>query len=646
MTDLTQLIEDPTLFSRLSEAEQLACRIGLRDLALSGEAPEQCRAAAAVMPDQPVDEVEGMALSFHPSARFSIARFIDASHLEPAWSHLFARPAAELPEQAAAFLDPQELHFRSFEGIVSLDRLLERTQLSLKLRPLPGPGLEGVMRYRAAASAQTRAALTGIDRLGLYVPPLNAGSRGGERLIFHSAVLSQALTEAVRAALPRGERADFSHINPVFRLNRFAPGDAPFSSHYDTPYRDAARGHASRYTLLLYVTGGVGVAGASPLRIEEMEFAEIAPMTVVIFPQWLEHAGAPYAEGDKLFLRTELIFKEPDVVAAPDIAALFSKACYMSGEVAFSPELEGYTHRCYDRVAAAHWAGLQPAEEEVFLHKVFRDAHFVTNGFDYWFPANSGLSLGGCAALALLDYFNGKLEGSAFRKQCQHTVIDDQKPGTGAAWVWDLLSVHQTTPPAEPPLGTLDLDALLPPAEDPDPEICCPFHRWESFEPSRNDEVLGFFSSAQAILRPLLEGAPVLMMGREVLLNAERFVVRGDMLHVLTDKAPAPVNFAACWNDETVGANYVEVEATLEAPVALVPPIRFYRSAKGIHLMLDFFRNDWMVARREHALPIPRILSHAELTEASSFWEESPWLDAAAPILEEAGEDVEGRWRG
>ena len=55
-------------------------------------------------------------------------------------------------------------------------------------------------------------------------------------------------------------------MNPVFRCNRFEPGDANFHRHRDTPYYDAARRHVSRYTVLVYLTGGTGGAARARPR--------------------------------------------------------------------------------------------------------------------------------------------------------------------------------------------------------------------------------------------------------------------------------------------------------------------------------------------------------------------------------------------
>ena len=229
-----------------------------------------------------------------------------------------------------------------------------------------------------------RERLLSLDASGLYAPPLNAGSRGGQRFIFHSAELAQALTRAVRGALaetldlssfvhvnimPTAQRiassvetldlSSFVHVNPVFRCNRFEPGDRPFTRHVDTPYVHAALQQVSRYTLLLYLTGGEGqpvldLEGGTCLH-------HVEPLSVVVFDQALEHEGRPFVDGRKVFLRTELIFQAPKVTAVPALGALFAQATYLTGESVFRPELEAHAKQAYDLAARGPARGPAPS---------------------------------------------------------------------------------------------------------------------------------------------------------------------------------------------------------------------------------------------------------------------------------------------
>lgn len=133
--------------------------------------------------------------------------------------------------------------------------------------------------------------------LGLYVEPLNAVSRGGRRFIFHAAALAHALTEALRpiasTIVPGWLWGQSFHVNPVFRCNRFEPGDAPFRRHHDAPYHDPAQRHISHHTLLLYLTGG---RGDPALCIDDARIDALAPLAGALFDQRYAHEGAAYLD--------------------------------------------------------------------------------------------------------------------------------------------------------------------------------------------------------------------------------------------------------------------------------------------------------------------------------------------------------------
>lgn len=637
---MTLTLDDASRWQHLDAAERLALgqllrdaffalaarerRSGAAEAARPSPEAEALRRAVEQVEAEPVGRVDGLAISPFPTARLTAVRFFDAQLLPEGAGALFARPSPQVP-LLAGFVDPAALSLRTYENIVPLDRLFEGVTLDLRLSDGAQAAAPEVQRFALQAGAAARDALLRLDDLGLYVPPLNAAARGGARFIFHSALLAESLTQAVRAGVDAARLRGFSHVNPVFRCNRFAPGDEKFHEHRDTPYFDAARGHVSRYTLLLYLTPGSGrpalsVAGAPVLT-------QVEGFTCVILDQRAPHEGRAFEDSVKVFLRSELIFEDAAVTHDPAIAAAFARACYLTGEGLFTPALARAADPIYERVARAHWEGIASlgTTPEPFLHKSFRGAHFVTNGHDTWFPRQP-LSLVECAALTLLDHFNCEVGGVPFRAACTREVVVAPEPGL--AWILRLLAAHDA-PRAEPLFAALDKEALLPPPEEVD-QVCCPFHR-QDFEPTRHAEVVDLYERAQAFVRARLLPAPVLMMGEEVFLDPARFVVAGGMIHVLSERALAPVNFAACWNFGGSPGNYLGVEETVTALQPLVPPILYTESADGYHLCFDFFRNGWTVACERQALPVPRILplNPAEAEESG----EEPWLDSVDEAL-------------
>ncbi len=576
--------------------------------------------------------LDGLAISWHPTVRHKALRFVDTERIDAGVRGLFARPSAQAPHLAAVFVDPRELSFRTFENILPLDRLFANAPLELTLTERVEL-TKDAYAFTLRLPADARARLERLDVLDLYVPPLNTASRGGERFIFHSALLAEALTEAVATALPQSLLDGFSHVNPVFRCNRFEPGDTHFHRHLDTPYYDSARRHVSRYTVLLYLTGG----SAEPALdlLQGAAIADIAPFTCVIFDQRYEHEGAPYRDGRKVFLRTELVFTaaEAEVTHDPEIGALFSKACYWTGESVFAPELACHADACYNQVAAAHWNGLASgAAAEAFVHKQFRGVQFVANGYDFWFAKSDTLSLAECAALTLLDYFNCKLGDIAFRALCDSTVIE----ADDAAWIPAFLQDRRGHSAVVP----FDKAALFPDPEQPDDQ-CCPFHSWEAFDATRHGEIVDLYERAQTFAKAHIMPAPLLMLGEDVVLDPEKFVIRGNLIHILGNAALTPVNFAACWNSGGDTGNYLDVAATVGVAQFLVPPIIFSESEGCYHLQFDFFRNSWMVKHQQAVVPVPMI-SPGVFDDGDP----SPWMEAVDSdlVVDASGEHKADFW--
>lgn len=602
--------QDPTRFAELSPTDRHALGQALRDrfFALSESKTHDpvFHALVDTFVAAPTTRLEGLSVSWHPTATHKTVRFVDAARLD---EETRAASARRGPGLAAVFADPRELSLRTFENIIPLGPRFDGASIELVKAKSLSPRGEA-WSWTVEASAKTREALASLDLLGLYVPPLNACARGGERFIFHSAALADALTKAVKAALPKGAKKKLSHVNPVFRCNRFEPGDDRFHAHLDTPYFDRARHHVSRYTVLLYVTGGVG---APALQIgPDVTLEAIAPMTCVVFDQRLEHEGGPFTDGRKVFLRTELIFEDEAIDEDPRIGALFSKACYLTGESVFQPELARWADAYYDRVAAAHWEGLKERRaKEPLLRKERDGVVFVTNGYDYWFRAEA-LSPEESAAIALLDHFNCVVGGEPFRAQCRtETVLEDAADRSAIA----RLLAHPGEARRVPSLTEREKDAHLFPPSEEDNGACCPFHEWRTFDPTVHGEIIALNEKAQELAKAHVLPAPILMMHDEVFLDPAKFRVEDGFIHVLGEGSLRPVNFAACWNSGGMPANYIDVESTVSVVQLLVPPIG-HKEDNGVrHLSFDFFRNGWMVQHRQDRVPIPRIRDYDESFE-------------------------------
>jgi hypothetical protein len=596
---------------------------------LDGSSPSVCR-------------VDGVLVSSHPTQTFCVARFVAYAALD---KHLSGRDdarigdfrvlSAPLDDTVVAFVNPLAFHFRSYECLLPLDRLFSSVPMSFSPEPVVSMlSSRQAMSFALGPDEATGQALRQLDELGLYLPPLNAGSRGGRRFLFHCAALAEALDGAIRKALGRTKLKGFLHVNPVFRCNRFVPGDDAFHEHHDTPYADLARRQVSKYTLLLYITGG-DAEGALTLGGED--FHHIDDMTCVLFHQSVPHEGRPYVEGKKLFLRSELIFQDMSLKQDNRIARLFSIACYMTGESMMFPALEAYANDCYERVAQAHWSGLPEAgadAPEPSLYKQFSNdtgiCRFVSNGYDYWFHPTHDLQE--CAMVALLDAFNAELDGVAFRMLCRTEMMEESDVSSFLYAQYEAQEQEECRVCKQVP-SSFWLQAL----EEPDDAMCCPDCKGRGFLPMRNGNVIRYTERAQGIFERQRKKAPLLLMGQELVLGPENIIVEKDKIHILSSQRLAPVHFAAmsCWDfSDTAPPDYIGVSVSAEAMMPLVPPILWRMQDGCFHLMFDFWRNNWMVSHERYHVPAPRIVRKPPTVK---------WSTAARSMLDRVSQD-EGSW--
>lgn len=610
-----QALLKPQQWGTWSHGEQQRSAQALRDLyfiARQDDASEalrqQVRKTCELMPALDPFEVLSLKVSWHPSQRHKQLRFLPADSVPPGQRALCHKTRCLEQDFIAVFADPLELNYQCFENILPLATLFEQEGAALAPGALTRLYLSSELEAYTLKVNPTPSALAALDALAcseLYLSPSAGSSRGGQRFIFHSAGLADALTSMVSSALPASCLAPgderFVHVNPAFRFNRFRPDDEPFYAHLDTPYYDAGRAHISRYTLLLYLSGGSADAA---LSLDDLAITELAPMTCVIFDQRIEHEGRPYEEGDKLFLRTELIFTARQLEHKPDIAQLFSKACYLNSHCAVFPELATLMSQRYEQAARAHWGQVTApsAAAEPYLQKRYKGVEFFTNGYDLW-CSSAQLSLKEAAALAILDHLNCRVGEDAFYSLCDVEVVypDAQAP---SAWLLGRLAALEA--PTQPLFWTLNKANLCPSPQRSSDDDCCPFHH-PHLNLNANADVLSALARAQDKVSAYLEGASIYMFGERIYLDPERLVVTPDKVFALSHKAPTPINFAACWNTGGSPDDYIKVAATARLPFLLVPPLLYQQHEGCYHLRLDFFKNDWMLDRRQLELPLAQL---------------------------------------
>ncbi|CAH0055538.1 unnamed protein product [Clonostachys solani] len=600
--------------------------------------------------NMPLDPIymNGIILSFHPSAEFTCVKFIEDldGKLQDRNTQPFIQ-CVSTPRLFAVFVRAADLSHHNFENIVHLDPWFEASMadhgqdgLKTSLGESTQPSPKHEIYTCKIQDKLTGALLNSLSSLDLYVPPLNKETRGGDRFIFHSSILSRALTSTLRSSgvLDKIENgslsSSFEFVNYIFRYNRFAPGDGNFESHLDTPYYDSARSHVSKYTLLLYITGG---HNSPVLRVNDVSFNDVEEMSCIIFNQSYEHEGRPFLDGSKIFLRSELIFRDTDLQHDPTIGRIFSEACYMTSQSVFDqdPHLSLHAHECFERANSLHW-GLEKTapHRSVYLWKQFQGMNFVTNGYSYWFGNTTDTDINDCAVVAMLDYFNCKVGNRPFRSRCASKKIEEKISNDE---IWTFLSSHVRKDvkglrrltegtidslldsPSKPFTGRLDEwdgeeDDLAEFEQDGD--ACCPMHSFPMFNPSKKVEAMECYELCQSYSRKRLLSAPLLLLGNEVTVNNANIKIFGDKIFILRDSQQSPlppINFAACWGDEPMPPEFVVVGSEIPAPDLLLPPITFHECEEGYQLSLDFFRNDWMVrVDDKRTIPMPDLTERPE----------------------------------
>ncbi|KAH6873799.1 hypothetical protein B0T10DRAFT_553070 [Thelonectria olida] len=622
--------------------------VGVRDLyiaemaGLLGETEKDLLQKMVQLIDQGLEELQlgGLCLSFHPSNTFSMIRFIE--NLDDKVGQGEAKLYAQVmnnPKLFAVFVNPADLSYHNFENVVPLDTWLESkishqstSDLSLSLSES-----RQVQSDREVFTCQlqgvARELLKELSQLDLYVSPLNKSTRGGQRFIFHSTLLSKALTRAIKSSdmldkLATGRlNSSFEFVNYVFRCNRFNADDAHFQSHLDTPYFDSAQSHVSKYTMLINLSTG---CNNPTLRVKDVCINEVEEATCLIFDQRYEHEGWPFLDGQKVFIRTELVFKDEQLGHDDSISALFNEACYMTGHSMFDQSLSSYANECFERANSFHWAVEKTATQPpMYFLKEFQGARFLTNGQTYWFLKNPELNVKECALMALLDFFNCKVGQQSFASLVSSTKVQRKYESTDDVWSSLSPPSHQA-PTGFRKLQKNDVDSLIKtgptkPLEwafedwDGEPEElqdfeedgdgCCPMHSFPIFNPWKNNEVMKAYDLCCDYSRKHLFGTPFLILNEEIVINEANVEIVRDKIFIVQSKDGKRlprINFAACWADDSIPSEFVTVGEDVPAPVLVVPPMALHESPQGYQLGLDFFRNDWVVqVDDDYTIPVP-----------------------------------------
>jgi hypothetical protein len=381
------------IYDLLGDDEKIYFLIGLRDLFFANETLLLDKITNFVDSIHNGIAYQGMNISFYPTKSNKLVRILDNSILNdnPDINCFFASKTNG--NFIYVFVDPSELSFHNFDNILHLDRFIGRKQ-----KIVFTPTINGNHYSQYSVSGIDK--ILSLAKLDLYEPKFDSSSyRGGRRFIFYSKRLASRIYNSIKHIY-----RDLVKVNPVFRYNLFEPNDSSFKSHYDTPYVNRNEELVSKYSLIIYLTGGFNQEGI--LGIEDEVIEKVDANTAIIFKQSKEHYGNPYIDSNKIFIRTDLIYDDDPTEEeySNDVAKMFNIACYSTKNSPFHAELTKYASDLFNKVSMLKYNLLKKTNNIDIDYKIFYKNHtFLTNGNDYWFLDSYNIK--DAVVLIINDYF-------------------------------------------------------------------------------------------------------------------------------------------------------------------------------------------------------------------------------------------------
>lgn len=639
---LSDFIEDQQKYHKLSRNKKNLILIGLRDLywannenLLSGEEEKLFKNAVDLIDDEFLKiDINNLTILPHPTKHFKMAKFIQCD-LEPVISQYFINNC----DYYLVFCDPCELSYHNFENIIdisgniNLDHIVNTNRPSFysnfeRKKYVPVELAEGIYKIPYFGTR----ALNELDELNLYTKPLNDKVRGGKRCIFRSENMAYKLTRALRKRFDdkkcclRQLHEGFIQVNEIFRLNKFRKDDEKFYSHYDTPYLDASKKMCSKYTILIYISDG---KGKDILKIGDMSINEMNIGDCIIFDQKYEHEGNPYDEGDKIFIRSELIYMDANMDYDKEIAKIFNIGCYMTKQSTFDGELQKYASDAYNHVVKMRYKYKTPLFRTKLLHKLFRGVNFITNGNDYWYP--KAIDLKHAVMITITDYFGGKYNLNKTNtnesvKLLNFDVEDDDsifcyltkldmgyKEEVINKLKWkklekyvndyfegysdeeDKIDKYDNKPNRKPiERRKIDYDEKkYTDSWDYEHSIfphCCPFHTQGPIDPRKCKDVMDCYNVLVKSNNDLMNRTTVAIFDGRIIINMDDIEITKNKIKFKSDNMMHRINFAACWNCDNDPRDFILEGKNITS--FKIPDIDYCSTEKGVKCRLICFMQD------------------------------------------------------
>lgn len=340
-----------------------------------------------------------------------------------------------------------------------------------------------------------------------------------------------------------------------------------------------------------------GTANAHPLRIGDVHFDKIEPMTGVIFSQDYEHEGNPYVDNDKIFIRTELIYKSKNAFKKndPKIAKMFNIACYATKESVFDPELKQYSSELFNQVAQLRY-GLLSSLTPKFqtLHKKFKYFHYLTNGHDFLFP--KFLDLKHCALITIIDYFNGYLYG-------KRNLIESEKIdlvlGTDESVAY-LYGIYNQADLEDVALsGDSFADYFFESIKCKQkkvPKQCPEKCKHDGFSSYHCCLIVEAYNKRCNGYNGRFEPFSVAILNNSIKVNMDDMEIEDGKINFKTTGYHPRINFAACWEKPAEPKDYLKTdECHLEA--FHLPEIEYHENELYFRLSIDLFHGGFQFTK-------------------------------------------------
>lgn len=509
-------------------------------------------------------------------------------------------------DYAIGYVSSEDLSFHNFENIIRYDNFCFNISLKQKQLTEIDPGI-----YKIQSKIHDE--LLTLDKLDLYTIPSNHSTRGGSRLIFQSEKLTDIITNMLSSL--NGTIFDkFKRCNLIFRLNKFIPGDADFKTHYDTPYVNRTDNEYSKYTILIYLSDCYNENGL--LNFGDFSINSISKGDIFIFDQQLEHSGSAPTEGNKIFIRSELIYDGLNEFQEDPIASsLFNKACYLQKEAikTDSDEIQNFSSELFNRAILVRKRIYCNSLKTMMFFKKYKKCCYITDGNNYYFLDNgNSFFLKYIAGIVIKDYFD-HIKGNK--------IILENESNDAIFTMLKNFSLSQSSYESMEKLSDIIKD------NDKFAEIATyesKAHCWFGPDECGGMVIVREYQEELEKERKLLEketkGFTCAENMYDCYVNMEDMEIKNNEIIVSNIKMPE-INFASCqcsWDDISIEGTGYKIQKNLYGGKAIALPnikfkkVIFYFDEKpyfGYVLSLDIFQNSFIYSKN---IDIPNIYTVKE----------------------------------